>query len=265
MHARSALFDVYGDHLHDRGHQAPVAGLIRLLDPVGVAAPAVRTAISRMVSEGWLEPVALEGGRGYRATDRAIRRLDEAADRIYRQTDRTWDGSWQLVFVTPPHDRAARVRLRADLAFVGYAELAADVWVSPFPRRELTSVLQHSGGTARTAHADRFDPPPTEAWDLSALRTAYDAWPAAALATVQRHERTHDDPDKAAFAARFHLVHEWRKFLFADPGLPDELLPRDWPGRSASEAFDREAKRLKPAADRFVARCLALDRADFTP
>jgi phenylacetic acid degradation operon negative regulatory protein len=53
--------------------------------------------------------------------------------------------------------------------------------------------------------------------------------------------------------------------LFADPGLPDELLPRDWPGRSASEAFDREAKRLKPAADRFVARCLDLDRADFTP
>ncbi|MFL6001730.1 MAG: PaaX family transcriptional regulator C-terminal domain-containing protein [Nocardioides sp.] len=265
MHARSALFDVYGDHLRERGHQAPVAGLIRLLDPVGVAAPAVRTAISRMVSEDWLEPVALEGGRGYRATDRAIRRLDEAADRIYRQTDRTWDGSWQLVFVTPPHDRAARVRLRADLAFMGYAELTADVWVSPFPRRELSSVLAHSGGSARTAHADRFDPPPTEAWDLSTLRMAYDAWPAAALATVQRHERAHDDPDKAAFAARFYLVHEWRKFLFADPGLPDELLPRDWPGRSASEAFDREARRLKPAADRFVARCLDLDRADFTP
>ena len=26
------------------------------------------------------------------------------------------------------------------------------------------------------------------------------------------------------FAARFHLVHEWRKFLFTDPGLPAELL-----------------------------------------
>ena len=82
---------------------------------------------------------------------------------------------------------------------------------------------------------------------------------------MERHERAHEDPDKAAFAARFHLVHEWRKFLFADPGLPDELLPRDWPGRSASAAFDSEARRLKPAADRFVARCLDLDRADFTP
>ena len=265
MHARSALFDVYGDHLRGRGDQAPVAALIRLLDPVGVAAPAVRTAISRMVSEDWLEPVSLGGGRGYRATARAIRRLDEAAARIYRQTDRPWDGSWQLVFVTPPQDRAARIRLRADLAFMGYAELAADVWVSPFPRRELTSVLEHSRASARTAHADRFDPPPTEAWDLSALQAAYAAWPAAADALVSQHERTHGDPDKAAFAARFHLVHEWRKFLFADPGLPDELLPADWPGRSASEAFDREAMRLKPAADRFVARCLDLDRAESTP
>ena len=97
-----------------------------------------------------------------------------------------------------------------------------NVWVSPFPRRELTSVLEHSRATARTAHADRFDPPPTEAWDLSALRAAYDAWPGAAHALVERHERAHTDPDKAAFAARFHLVHEWRKFLFADPGLPDD-------------------------------------------
>ena len=265
MRARSALFDVYGDHLRAREHQARVAGLISLLDPVGVAAPAVRTAISRMVSEDWLEPVTLDEGRGYRATDRAIRRLDEAADRIYRRTDRPWDGSWQLVFVSPPQDRSARIRLRGDLGFMGYAELAADVWVSPFPRAELTSVLDLAGASARTAHADRFDPPPTEAWDLTALQAEYDAWPAQAETLVKRHESAHDDPDKAAFAARFHLVHEWRKFLFADPGLPDELLPEGWPGRTASDAFDAQATRLKPAADRFVSRCLDHDRADFAP
>src|SRR5690242_12110857 len=123
MHARAALFDVYGDHLRVRGDQAPVAALVRLLDPVGIAAPAVRTAISRMVMQGWLEPTQLETGRGYRATAQAIRRLDEAAQRIYGRVDRPWDGSWQLVVVTPPTARAARARLRADLVFVGYAEL----------------------------------------------------------------------------------------------------------------------------------------------
>ena len=33
--------------------------------------------------------------------------------------------------------------------------------------------------------------------------------------------------DEQAFATRSRLVHEWRKFLFRDPGLPRTLLPED--------------------------------------
>lgn len=256
MHARSALFDLYGDHLRGRGSQAPVAAIVRLLAPVGIAAPAVRTAISRMVMQGWLEPVSLDGGRGYRATELANRRLDEAGDRIYGRRHEQWDGAWRLAFVNPPTARSARVRLRADLAFIGFAELADNVWVSPFERGELASVLERTGASVRTARAVDVEPIPTEAWDLDELRAAYDGWLATAHALVARHLEGHEDDDEAAFAGRFHLVHEWRKFLFADPGLPDELLPEDWPGRSAAELFQREATRLAPGAGRFVARCL---------
>jgi phenylacetic acid degradation operon negative regulatory protein len=258
MHARSALFDVYGDHLRARGSQAPVAAVVRLLAPVGIAAPAVRTAISRMVMQGWLEPVQLEGGRGYRATELATARLDRAAERIYRLDQSPWDGTWHLVFLQGPHERTARKRLRADLAFVGYAELADHVWVSPLVRAELPSVLERAGATGRTARATDFDPAPTEAWDLAALHEAYRRWPETAdlLVAEERSAAGSNDPDETAFAVRFHLVHEWRKFLFADPGLPAELLPANWPGHAAAERFAREAGRLKPAADRFVARCL---------
>ena len=256
MRARSALFDVYGDHLRTRGDRAPVAGLVRLLEPVGIAAPAVRTAISRMVMQDWLEPILLDGGRGYRATDRAIRWLDEAGDRIYRRRDRAWDGTWHLVLVEPVPARSARSRLRADLSFLGYAELADGVWASPWQRAGLDSVLAVAGTSARTARATDFDPEPTEAWDLDALRAAYEQWPGVADTLVTEHGSLHEDPDEAAFAARFLLVHEWRKFLFADPGLPDALLPAGWPGRTAADHFEGEAARLKPGADRFVARCL---------
>ncbi|MGZ4604363.1 MAG: PaaX family transcriptional regulator C-terminal domain-containing protein, partial [Kineosporiaceae bacterium] len=75
MNARSALFDLYGDHLLSRGGRAPVAALIRLLEPLGIRAPAVRTAISRMVSQGWLAPVEIGSGPGpipgYELTARA--------------------------------------------------------------------------------------------------------------------------------------------------------------------------------------------------
>src|SRR5512138_2970798 len=74
MQARSALFDLYGDHLRPRGGQAPVSALVRLLAPLGIAAPAVRTAVSRMVRQGWLQPVRLPGGPGYALTPKAARR-----------------------------------------------------------------------------------------------------------------------------------------------------------------------------------------------
>ena len=256
MHARSALFDVYGDHLRGRGSQAPVAGLVALLEPVGIHAPAVRTAISRMVAQGWLEPVQLPSGRGYRATERAIRWLDDAGARIYRNVDQEWDGRWRLALVDGPAERATRSRLRADLAFIGYAELAPQVWVSPYRRAELDEVLQRAGATARRVRAEQIEPSPVDAWDLEALESAYRRFVAEADALLRRTAGEHQDPDQAAFAARFQLVHEWRKFLFTDPGLPEELLPRNWTGRRAAQLFRTEADRLKPGSDRYVARCL---------
>jgi phenylacetic acid degradation operon negative regulatory protein len=253
MRARSALFDVYGDHLRGRGHQAPVSALIRLLEPVGIAAPAVRTAISRMAAQGWLEPVRVDAAPGYRASRRAIERLSEAASRIYRSEPEPWDGRWRLVFVELPGHRGARSRLREELRYLGYAEHAPGVWVCPFDRPEVDEVVARAGGSARHGLAVDLTPDPVGAWDLSTLAASYAAWPTLADELLQDDRA---DEEEAAYAARFRLVHEWRKFLFDDPGLPAELLPRDWPGVPAAELFTSEAGRLKPASDRFVARCL---------
>src|SRR5690348_5466265 len=136
MHARSALFDLYGDHLRARGGRAPVAALVRMLAPLGVTAPAVRTAISRMVRQGWLSPVRLDEGPGYALTERARHRLDEAATRIYRTGAPAWDGCWDLV-VVGPLQRAARERLRSGLSFLGYAALSDSTWISPFRSPEV--------------------------------------------------------------------------------------------------------------------------------
>lgn len=261
MHARAAVFDLYGDHLAERGGAAPIAAVVRLLAPVGIAAPAVRTAVSRMVGQGWLEPVSLPAGRGYAATGQARRRLSDAGARIYGRDRPAWDGTWQLALVGSPPGRAARVRLRADLGFLGFAQLAPDVWVSPRPSAELRDVVDRAGGSVTTAVLADLDPPlaAQAAWDLAALGASYDAWLAGVDALVRDRADGPADPDEADFAARFHLVHEWRKFLFSDPGLPPALLPADWPGPAAAAAFAAHAERLRPGADRFVARCLGSD------
>ncbi len=94
-------------------------------------------------------------------------------------------------------------------------------------------------------------------WDLEALGTAYQGWLASARAMLGPLGPDASDAD--AFAARSRLVHDWRKFLFVDPNLPDQLLPADWPGRVAARYFDEQAVLLLPAANRFIDSCLDPD------
>lgn len=266
MHARSALFDVYGDHLRARGNEAPVASLIRLMAPLGIAAPAVRTAVSRMVRQGWLDPVTMRSGRGYRATARAVQRLDEAGERIYRVEAPRWDGTWHVVVLARVPDRGARERLRAGLSFLGYANLGDSTWVAARPSAGLDELL-----AGEDVHAERFMSTydgdaaamVSRAWDLDALARSYERWLDEARKIVDRAPRPASaKADLAAFATRSTLVHEWRKFLFTDPGLPADLLPGDWSGHRAAKYFNAEAERLRPAALRYVDACLAPDPSD---
>src|SRR5260370_34924491 len=83
--ARSALFDLYGDHLRSRGGRAPIAALVRLLTPLGLSPPAVRTAVSRMARQGWLEPLRVTEGAGSALSRPATHPLDAAPARLYRR------------------------------------------------------------------------------------------------------------------------------------------------------------------------------------
>jgi phenylacetic acid degradation operon negative regulatory protein len=254
MQARSALFDLYGDYLRPRGGRAPVAALVRLLAPLRVAAPAVRTAISRMVRQGWLLPVRLDGAPGYQLTVKAVRRLDEAAARIYRADRPGWDGNFDLLVLTPPRRRSDRTRVTATLSFLGYGRLDSATWVAPRPADEVDTLLREAGvpferfTATHTAGTSAAVALVRRAWDLRALAAAYeqfmaDQGPAMAMDTGS---------DEEAYAARFRLVHAWRGFLFRDPQLPPTLLPQAWPGATAADFFDRHEARLRPAADRFV-------------
>ncbi|GIJ48538.1 PaaX family transcriptional regulator [Virgisporangium aliadipatigenens] len=258
MQARSALFDLYGDYLRPRGGRAPVAALVRLLAPLGIAAPAVRTAVSRMVRQGWLHPLRLSTGPGYLLTPKAARRLDDAAARIYRTGRTPWDGKFDLVLLEPPTARAERQRLATTLGFLGYGAVDQGTWVAARPTDEVETVLTeagvqferftatHAGGIVGAAALVR------RAWDLTEIGQAYERFVTELTPIV---EAAHEG-DEACYTARFQLVHAWRTFLFRDAQLPSVLLPRRWPGTSAAIFFDQHATKLRPAADRFVDHCL---------
>jgi phenylacetic acid degradation operon negative regulatory protein len=153
-----------------------VAALVRLLAPLGITAPAVRTAVSRMVRQGWLDAVRVPGGAGYELTPRAVRRLDEAA-----------------------------------LGYLRYAPIDDTAWISPRPSRELEALLE-----TERVRAERFAASydgdarglVARAWDLDGLSHAYQGWLAVAAALVA--PAGPDAPDEVVFAARSRLVHASR-------------------------------------------------------
>ncbi|MEU0560703.1 PaaX family transcriptional regulator C-terminal domain-containing protein [Dactylosporangium sp. NPDC006015] len=259
MQARSALFDLYGDHLRPRGGRAAIAALVRLLAPLGIAPPAVRTAVSRMVRQGWLHPLRLPTGPGYGITPKAARRLDAAGARIYRTPtgDAGWDGRFDLITLDPPQHRGARAKLVANLGFLGYGAIDASTWIAPRPGEGVDALLVEAGvryDRFSAAHVAGGEQLVTRAWDLRAIGEAYEQFVTDLTPLVSTLGPGTDD--ERAYAARFTLVHAWRAFLFRDPQLPPELLPQQWPGTAAAAFFDRHAGRLRPAADRYVDQCL---------
>jgi phenylacetic acid degradation operon negative regulatory protein len=256
MQARSALFDLYGDYLRARGSRAPVSALVRLLAPLDIAAPAVRTAVSRMVRQGWLHPLRMASGPGYLLTPKAARRVDEAAARVYRTGRGGWDGRFDMILL---HDPVAR-RDAARLTYLGYGPLNEQVWVAPRASDEVGPLLDEAGtgferfSASHTAGSPGATGIVRRAWDLGEIGRSYEEFVESLRPAMKAI--TPRSTDEEAYAARFRLVHGWRSFLFRDPQLPPALLPAGWPGVKAALFFDKHATRLRPAADRHVERCL---------
>lgn len=233
-----------------------MAALVRLLEPLGFTAPAVRTAVSRTVKQGWLCPTRLPAGPGYALTPRGERRMDDMAARIYRVLPSSWDGRWHVVVLPTPPPRLVRERLTSELQLLGYGVLGPLTWVAPRAAPGLDDVLASARVAATTFHG-AHDGDDVElarrAWNLDELGASYATFVGdwqAELATVDA------ECPADAFAAAQNLLHAWRKFLFSDPGLPAELVPVGWPGRVAAEFFAEHTARLAPATNRFVEACL---------
>lgn len=210
-----------------------------------------------MVRQGWLTPMRLSDGPGYALTPKAVRRIDDALARIYRTRGDDWDGRWHVIVLSRTTDRAARDRLRNALSFLGYASLDEPAWIAPRSSPEVDALLE-----AEAVRAERFTSEHDgdsaglvrRLWDLEGLGRSYERWLADAELLVA--EPGPAPTDEVAFAVRSRLLHEWRKFLFRDPGLPRVLLPPAWPGDKAAVFFDAESRRLLPGAVRFVDSCL---------
>jgi phenylacetic acid degradation operon negative regulatory protein len=243
-HARSLLLTVLGEYVAPHRASTWTGTLVEALGTLGVREKAARQALLRSATDGWL--VGQRHGRRVRfgLSPGIHELLAEGARRIYSfgagRVD--WDGRWLVVVASVPEEqRHLRHKLRTGLAWAGFGPLGQGVWVCPDAGREeeasrvvesLGAAVQATSFVGRHAQVGDESALVARAWNLPDLERRYDSF-------LAEFGRARPAGDEDVFRAQTRLVHEWRRFPFLDPGLPDELLPATWPGRRARELFLR--------------------------
>lgn len=251
--ARSLIVTVLGEFVLPSGNPSWTSTLLHVAGGLGLEEKSARQALARLAADGWI--AARRSGRRVRwaLTQPGHDLLAEGAERIYSfgRDAQPWDGRWLVLMVTVPESRRQlRHKLRTRLTWAGFGSPLPGVWVSPHPAREAEAkqVIEQLG---LTLDAFSFTGPfagigaqrslVEQAWHLADLAAKYEAFLAS-------FETLRPGPGDETLLAQIRLVHEWRRFPLADPGLPPELLPPGWIGTRAAGVFTDLHQRWNAAA-----------------
>jgi phenylacetic acid degradation operon negative regulatory protein len=210
--------------------ELPVAQLVRLTGLFGISENRARVALSRMVASG--EATSDGTGRYRLAGHLAARQSRQSASRAGTPASASYDGDWWLVVVTTTGSSAdVRGARRRTLTYGRLAELREGVWMRPanvavrLPDpldADIELMTARPGDPVALTH---------RLWDLA-------SWSAGALGLLRDLQALAPDGPEA-LAPGFELSAAVLRHLQADPLLPPELLPADWPGAPLRATYDQ--------------------------
>ncbi|WP_085992296.1 phenylacetic acid degradation operon negative regulatory protein PaaX [Oceanobacillus senegalensis] len=260
---RSMIFTLYGDYIRHYGNEIWIGSLIELLEPFDHNPQAVRAAISRMNKQDWIAS-RKEGNKSYYSlTKQGIKRMEEAAGRIYSEKPTHWDEKWRMFLYTIPEEkRQIRDELRKELEWSGFGLLSNGLWVTPNDLTQQVNDIIQKYEIEDYVHffeSENIGPKDNqqivrECWDMDYIKKRYELF--INLYTEKFYQDREElkkgtVSDKECFVKRTRLVHYYRKSLFIDPGLPQELLPPNFIGEAAANLFSEYYKLLAKPANAF--------------
>jgi phenylacetic acid degradation operon negative regulatory protein len=244
----SIVITVFGDAIVPRGGSVWLGTLLEFFATIDIDGGVVRTAMSRLAADGWLERHKVGRNSFYRLVRKGRQTFDAATRHIYDPQPSDWTGRFELLLIGKAEDRDAA---REALKNAGFGSPLPGVWVAP------------SGAPIpeEAASAIRLE---VSAEDDSGRRLLGESWPLERTADaylkfmktfeplrgwIDRRERL---SNLDAFTARILLIHHYRRVVLRDPLLPTALLPADWPGRAARQLCGEIYRGLLPASEQWL-------------
>jgi phenylacetic acid degradation operon negative regulatory protein len=255
VRAWSLIITLYGDAIMPRGGSLWLGSLIEIMALFRIDSGHVRTAMSRLTSDGWLEREKAGRNSYYRLTRREEGSFNAATQRIYFAHAPAFDGRLRLALLGPGIDDRSAARPALERA--GFAALSPTAYVAyadpapPLPNTEGLFLV----------HADAADDVhalAAAAWKLAPIAEAYRDFIARftpldrALAKSKAKSKVKSVPGPEALISRVLLIHEFRRVVLRDPGLPAALLPADWPGAAARQLAAGLYRKLVADSERFL-------------
>lgn len=197
----SLVVTVFGDAVQHRGGRIATLRLQHLLERVGVEAGALRTALSRLTSDGWVLRDREGRNSFYRLSESGQAEIRSAAVDIYRGPFNGEIDRWVLA--------SGASAPKAGI------EVAANLWL--IPQDYATDLSDH---LCLTGALSSFP----EGFAKQVLSEAHQS----ALAGLKRDISALKGGDLSpldAMAARMLLIHRWRRIVLRFPDIPPELFP----------------------------------------
>ena len=246
----SIVITVFGDAIVPRGGSVWLGTLLEFFKALDIDGGVVRTAVSRLASDGWLERNRVGRNSFYRLAATGRHTFDIATRHIYDPPPQDWTGRFELLLIGNADDRdASREALRS----AGFGSPLPGVWVAP-------------SGVPIPDEASRAIRLEVSAEDDSGRRLLADSWPLENIADAYLKFMKTFEPLRSwitrraplangdAFTARILLIHHYRRVVLRDPLPPLALLPKDWPGRAARALCGEIYRAILPASEQWLDR-----------
>lgn len=236
----SLIMTVMGDSIFHRGGSISLASLIQLMDVLGLTERSVRTAVFRLVQNGWLISEKIGRTSYYKITESSRQRFINADQKIYNIIHPEWDQKWDLVLLSSV-ELDAKATLKKELEWLGFANIATNVMAYPgCDQQKLQNLILNLNMLdqvvlfkAETLDLWKESYPTVKKmvetnWPVLELKNKYEKFTQDFREIFILLENESEIDPMQAFQIRTLLIHQYRRILLKDPDLPYELLPADW-------------------------------------
>ena len=124
----SIVITVFGDAIVPRGGSVWLGTLLEFFKTLDIDSGVVRTAMSRLAADGWLERNKVGRNSFYRLVKKGRQTFDAATKHIYDPQPSDWTGRFELLLIGNGEDRDAS---REALKNAGFGSPLPGVWVAP--------------------------------------------------------------------------------------------------------------------------------------